>query len=102
MCFAVGRVHHHDVSVRLETLNVVDTEQANAGGRLDHEPELTTYRRTRTVVMAARSDGGAGVSLLFPQRRGWHGDLPVTQLSFSNVGVDFGSTTLFSGVTLTV
>src|SRR6185503_13913828 len=26
----------------------------------------------------------------------------MTQLSFSNVGVDFGSTTLFSGVTLTV
>ena len=26
----------------------------------------------------------------------------MTQLSFSNVGVDFGSTTLFAGVTLTV
>ena len=26
----------------------------------------------------------------------------MTQLSLSNVGVDFGSTTLFSGVTLTV
>jgi ATP-binding cassette, subfamily F, member 3 len=48
----------------------------------------------------------AGVTYLYPTRRfprpAENASDPVTQLSFSGVGVDFGATTLFSEVTFTV